>query len=90
MKAEKSGARACSDCNALPSPPDDRTAGDRSAAATQDTTVTPLEAAIDRPIAWVRSRGNWVVLDAIKSGRLSAFRLNRMWLIPRDAVDRLL
>jgi excisionase family DNA binding protein len=32
---------------------------------------------------------NKVVLDAIKRGRLSAFRLNRMWLIPRDAVDRL-
>jgi len=25
-----------------------------------------------------------VVLVALKSGRLAGFRLNRMWLIPRD------
>jgi excisionase family DNA binding protein len=32
---------------------------------------------------------NKAVLDALKRGRLSGFKLNRMWLIPRDAVDRL-
>jgi excisionase family DNA binding protein len=30
-----------------------------------------------------------LVLDALKSGRLSGFKLNRMWLIPRDGIDRL-
>jgi excisionase family DNA binding protein len=29
------------------------------------------------------------VLDALKSGRLAGFRLNRMWLIPRDKIDPL-
>jgi excisionase family DNA binding protein len=32
---------------------------------------------------------NKAVLDALKSGRLVGFRLNRMWLIPRDEIDRL-
>lgn len=32
---------------------------------------------------------NKAVLDAIKSGRLRGFKLNRMWLIPRESVDRL-
>ena len=32
---------------------------------------------------------NKAVLDALKSGRLTGFRLNRMWLIPRDEIDRL-
>jgi excisionase family DNA binding protein len=32
---------------------------------------------------------NRAVLDALKSGRLSGFKLNRMWLIPREGVDRL-
>jgi len=32
---------------------------------------------------------NKAVLDALKRGRLSGFKLNRMWLIPRDAIDRL-
>jgi excisionase family DNA binding protein len=32
---------------------------------------------------------NKAVLDALKSGRLAGFRLNRMWLVPRDAMDRL-
>jgi excisionase family DNA binding protein len=32
---------------------------------------------------------NKTVLDALKGGRLSGFKLNRMWLIPRDAIDRL-
>jgi excisionase family DNA binding protein len=32
---------------------------------------------------------NKAVLDALKSGRLSGFKLNRTWLIPRDAIDRL-
>jgi hypothetical protein len=30
-----------------------------------------------------------VVLDALKRGRIPGFKLNRMWLIPRDAIDRL-
>jgi excisionase family DNA binding protein len=29
------------------------------------------------------------VLEALKAGRLRGFRLNRMWLIPPEAVDRL-
>lgn len=32
---------------------------------------------------------NRVVLDALKSGRLVGFRLNRMWLIPRREIDQL-
>jgi excisionase family DNA binding protein len=32
---------------------------------------------------------NKAILDALKNGRLAGFRLNRMWLIPRDAIDRL-
>jgi excisionase family DNA binding protein len=32
---------------------------------------------------------NKVVLDALKRGRIPGFKLNRMWLIPRDAIDRL-
>jgi excisionase family DNA binding protein len=32
---------------------------------------------------------NKAVLDALKSGRLAGFRLNRMWLIPRDEIDQL-
>jgi hypothetical protein len=32
---------------------------------------------------------NKAALDALKRGRLSGFKLNRMWLIPRDAIDRL-
>jgi excisionase family DNA binding protein len=32
---------------------------------------------------------NKAVLDALKSGRLVGFRLNRMWLIPRAEIDEL-
>jgi len=29
------------------------------------------------------------VLDALKRGRIPGFKLGRMWLIPRESVDRL-
>ena len=29
------------------------------------------------------------ILDALKNGRLVGFRLNRMWLIPRNEIDQL-
>jgi excisionase family DNA binding protein len=32
---------------------------------------------------------NKAILDALKNGRLAGFRLNRMWLIPRDEIDQL-
>jgi excisionase family DNA binding protein len=32
---------------------------------------------------------NKAVLGALKSGRLTGFRLNRMWLIPRAEIDAL-
>jgi hypothetical protein len=32
--------------------------------------------------------GNKLILEALKSGRLGGFQLNRMWLIPRDSADR--
>jgi excisionase family DNA binding protein len=32
---------------------------------------------------------NKTILDALKNGRLAGFRLNRMWLIPRDEIDQL-
>jgi hypothetical protein len=31
---------------------------------------------------------NKAILDALRNGRLAGFSLNRMWLIPRDAIDR--
>jgi excisionase family DNA binding protein len=32
---------------------------------------------------------NKAVLDALKRSRIPGFKLNRMWLIPRDAINRL-
>ena len=42
-----------------------------------------------RDVARKLGVSNKAVLDALKSGRLAGFRLNRMWLVPRDAIDRL-
>jgi excisionase family DNA binding protein len=32
---------------------------------------------------------NRAILDALRSGRLTGFKLNRMWLIPRGQIDQL-